>query len=440
MPRKLNLSGEYGLAFSTNPAKNQDREHRRPHPRAIVHVTQPDNRQGDTLMVLPKSISASAGHVFELCPARYVAESLTRTPNVGGSAASLGTSVHNALEDWCLSGHMTDPNAPLSALHEVYEREYDKLFGADLERKDEGVELVKKWYERTHPIEHEIISAEVKSTFPLKVIHQGSEVVVPVTYIWDRCDRLPNGDIDVVDYKTISIPLGPDQMKEKLQVRLYSLAARVQFPDAPRRWVTYDMLRHGSPVGVTFTEEEDVETYRYLQGLLLRILEEDASNPTEKINPECRWCIRKSVCGSLKKHANAGGIHGNSDIKSIAQAREKANNIKAALSALINEYDDALMRHLERKNEIEDVVGGIKLKASARPRRDVSAERVKELISDELWNQYGKFDMRLGDFDKLLKDDRLDDETKLALKGLVTRSFSKAYVTTKPAEFDEDET
>jgi hypothetical protein len=392
--------------------------------------------------VKPKSMSASAVHAFEGCPARYVAESYRRTPNTSGSAASLGTSVHEALDRFQKLGLMTDPAATVAQLLDIYDTEYDKLFGHDQSRKAEGRELCVTWFDRTHPIEHTILSAEVKENFPIRVQWNGEQVVVPFNYIWDRCDELqpePEQVIDVVDYKTIAIPLNAEQMREKVQVRCYGLAAQVKYPNAKRVWITYDMLRHGEPLGVSFTKDDNVETYRYLQGMLLRILETDANKPPETVNDECRWCIRKQVCTSLRKHADVGGVHAIDDPVVAAERRHKMENVKAALTSAIAELDGFLMKHLVNEDILEFDAGSVVVSAAAQMRRHIDPANVRRIVPEEVWNEYGDINLKMPAFDKMLKDDRLTDDQKAALKASISRQPTAPSIKTKTKRQDEDE-
>jgi hypothetical protein len=394
--------------------------------------------------VKPKSLSASAAHVFELCQARYGAESYSRTPNSGSSAADLGTAVHEALDVWCNSGKMKDPSAPLLALLTIFDREYDKLFGDDQSRKQEGRDLCETWYNRTHPVEHEIISAEVKENFPIRVKHPrtGEKFELPFNYIWDRCDDLSDGartEIDVVDYKTISWALNAEMMREKLQVRCYALAAMIKFPDAKRIWVTYDMLRHGDPLGVSFTRDDCIETYRYLQGLLIRILEADVNDLPETVNDECRWCIRKLACKAIRQHADVGGVHGITDVAEAAQRRLEMDQAQKAMKAAIDELDNVLMKHLMKEDELEVTLGGVVVRAHAQGRREVDAERVKATVPEAVWESYGRSNLKMGDYDKMLGDQRLTDKQRRELKKLVRKTFGAPSIKTQPAKTDEDD-
>lgn len=385
----------------------------------------------------PKSLSASSAKVFELCPARWVAEYHHRAPQSSNSAATLGSAVHEALEEWAVTGNMTDASATKDQLLKSYDAHHHRLFGDDVTRLDEGKKMLADWYDRTHPIKHEILSVEVKENFPITVNRDDGKFTIPFNYIWDRCDRLPNGDIDVVDYKTIAMPLNAEQMRETLQVRCYAVAAMSKYPDAQRIWVTYDMLRHGDPLGVSFTRDECVATYRYLQGLLHRILDTDANNAPETVNAECRWCVRKQVCKALQKHSDVGGVHGITDPVEAANKRLKMDYAAKALKVAIEELDAVILQHMEREDILEFETDETRVEVNARKRRSVDADRIKAVLPEEIWEQYGKANLTMGDFDKLLKDERLDAETKSAVKQFVSVSFSSPSVFTKPVKGDE---
>lgn len=386
----------------------------------------------------PNSLSASSIANFENCPAKWIAESHHKAPGGGGSAANLGTSVHNALEEWVKSGLYKDPTSTNEQLRDLFKAEYFKLFGTDHSRLDEGAEMCKDWYERNHPWPEgrEVISTEVKTNFMLST----SIGDIPVNYIWDRCDRVGN-DIDVVDYKTIMRPLSPDQMREKIQPRLYAVAAALQFQNEEwdTIWVTYDMLRHGDPVSVSFRKDDLRATYDYISDVAERIIAMDINDPPEKINNDCMWCIRKGVCKTLQRHADVGGIMGTESMAEIVERRAKAQAVTKALKKYVEECDDIILGYAEKEDVVDFELDEHKVAIRARKTRNIDGTQVKRIVPDDVWEQYGKESLSMAAFDKMMKDTRLDDDTKRQLKGLLSVKVGNPFVITEAKNpMDED--
>jgi hypothetical protein len=387
----------------------------------------------------PKTVSASSIANFESCEARYKAENIDRVPQPSGVAASLGTAVHSALEAYIKTG-MHTTGGTLSDLHAFFEDAWwDEFSTRDPRLYGDGQEMLKNWYERNQDWSYrKVLMAEVKEHFELTM--PGGAPPMSVTYIWDRCDQHDDGDINVVDYKSYGAPLPIDVLKERIQPRLYALAAFVKFTaekrDFERIWVTYDLLRHDE-IGIVFTRDECVDTWKYMQRVVDRIR---SSNGTkETINDTCRWCVRKADCDTLQRHASGGGMLGISTLEEAIERRARADNAAKALYGERDELDAFIMREFEENciDPVEGVTGETVIATiGGRKERKFPAERVAKLIGPDLMADYGT--LTLGKLDELMKSDKLDDDTKSQIKSLIRKVPGKPTVRTKPiASFKE---
>jgi hypothetical protein len=375
--------------------------------------------------VRPKSLSASSALVFESCPARWTAEYYLRGRGLSGSAADLGTAAHLALEWWVQYGHHTDPHSTVKTLLDLWKKAYDTYFPGDSSRYEEGAEMMVRWYERSHPLPHEVISTEEKQTFMLPT----SVGEIPFNYIWDRCDRISPTEIEVVDYKSVSMPVQPEGLKDKIQARCYGLAAQLAHPEAERIWVTFDLLRF-DPVGIVFTKEENRETWKYLRDLAERIIATDGNNAPERLNPECRWCIRKQVCGTLQKHSNVGGVLSITDPAEAAEKRLSLESLKGGIDAAIRELDEMILDHMEREELFEFETDNAVVKATTSRRRDVDSTMVGRIIGEELIAKYGS--IGVGAIDKMIKAGEVTDAQADEIKKIIRYKHSSPSVKVAP--------
>lgn len=374
----------------------------------------------------PKTLSASAALVFEGCEARYKAEYIDRTPDIDGTAAALGTSCHEALEHWVANGHHL-ANDPFDRLVAYFDPAYAQLFSTP-ERYDEGVGLLRTWYDRQDWKGRTVLSTEKKETFDLTATHPTlGKVSIPFTYIWDRCDRWDDGTIEVVDYKSVALPIQPEDLKQRIQPRSYALAAQMKYPDAKRILVSYDLLRY-DVVGTFFTREENIATWKYLQQLFLRVLDSDGTR--ESLNPECRWCVRKPACETLTRHAAGGGILGIDDPEVAASRRAQLDAAQKAIRGMVDDLDAYLLDYLEQQGELEMTTADVHVKVSARGTRKVESERAAKVLGPELMTRYGS--LGVTQIDKILKDEPLTEAQKSELKQLIRKEFGKPYIQTKP--------
>ncbi len=71
----------------------------------------------------------------------------------------------------------------------------------------------------------------------------------------------------IVDYKTgYSVPQHEKFLKD-LQPRMYSVAAKIMYPEYKYHWVQFDYFRSPAPLEHAFTAEDDEVTRKYVVGL-----------------------------------------------------------------------------------------------------------------------------------------------------------------------------
>jgi hypothetical protein len=370
--------------------------------------------------MIPLSLSASSLAVFTLCPARWQSEYLNKTPSMGNKAASVGTSCHGACEMFVQQCYIEKKMEPsLKLLLDFYQMSYIATFGTadtDTDEYKDGVEMLERWFKRTSFEGFEVLTVEVKKNFEVPFMVDGEKRTVPYNYVMDRMDRFEDGSIRVVDYKTIRVPLNPDQLRRKIQARSYGLAAQIEYPDAPRIMVEFDMFRHES-VGVVFTREDNANTWRYLKLEAQRIADTPNTGVPERLNSECQYCPRKARCGTLHKHMNGGGVLGISPEEAV-EMKYRAQSQMKGLERLIEEVDQVLLMEAVNRNELEweTPFGTVEIKGSRRRRAQTAA--IAEIIGPDLMRKYGG--LKMGNIDSLLKGTELTDEQKRAIKTCVS--------------------
>jgi hypothetical protein len=372
----------------------------------------------------PRSLSATAIQDFEDCPAGYAAKYIgDRPPRDSGEAANFGTGCHSVLERWVVGElYKTDPQTPFSVMEGFWHEEYDKLFSHD-GRRQEGVDLLKKWYVRQDWEGRTVLAAEQKLSFPVK---STSGLEVPFNYIFDRCDRLDNGNIEVVDYKTYMAPMQPGDLKHRIQARMYGLAAAILYPDAPRIWITFDLLRW-EPISISYTRDELLETWSYLKRTLDRILASDGKE--EKLGPNCRYCVRNHVCRSVRMVENMGGVL-SLPPEQMADRLSELEYVKKAAETAADEIRTHLLKVMEEEGLMELEGESNRITVTASSRRNVDPLTVSEIVGPEIMSRYGK--LNLGDIDDLLKGDELSLDQKNELRASIRQGFGNPTLKVKP--------
>lgn len=380
----------------------------------------------------PKSISATLLAAWEACPAMCAAENIARPPKTNNVFADLGSAVHTALEYFVKGCFIDNISGAFSTdvLRGLWETSYDSYFGSNREFYDEGWGMLTTWLRR-NPLDfwqtRKVISTELKSSFAVPT----SIGPIPCNYIFDRVDEipfkeeLPDGegyaegrDIEVVDYKSWRLPRKPEDLKKSPQMRLYGLAAQIQFKDARRIWVTLDQLRYDE-AGTVFTRQDNINTWEWIKKKAQEIV--DCTVPEEKINSNCKWCIRKHECLTLAASVESGNILPTLSVDEVTKRLHDVTSRKAALEAVEGELQKFIHEHAKTEDLDSYSTDEYDVELKVSSRRGVDPQRVAAIIGQDIFSRYGK--MNMAEIDVLLKGDELTADQKRALKQVIQPKF-----------------
>lgn len=376
----------------------------------------------------PATLSASAIATFETCEARYYATYIEKGREISGAPATLGTTVHAWLEWLVVNGYHLTMDLKIAM------KEFDVMAssaGLDSRQIADAKSMIARWW-KYHEENgfNEVLSCEVKETFTLT--HPLYDPI-PVTYIWDRGDLLPDGSIEVVDYKTVGQPIAADNLRTKVQPRVYGVSAAIKYKhlNPPMIWVQYWLLRFGN-IGTGFTREDNMATWKYLQDVYGRIKESEGM--VETINTECKWCVRKAVCDTLHRHSAVGGIMGLDPRERALKLAETKNKL-TALNTLRDELETMVTDDLDNSETLSQQYDGVKIFIKPTARRSVDKERASKVLGPDLMAKWG--DIGVGTLDEILKKEELTDEQRLQLKQLIRQNPGAELKVEITTPFDE---
>lgn len=108
----------------------------------------------------------------------------------------------------------------------------------------------------------------------------------------DRIQRLPDGTVELVDFKTGGKVPAEAEARENLQLSIYALAAREVF-NVPLDRVTLVYPRLSARVSVTFSQDELTEARRRI----VTLMEAARTASYEEVNTaHCPWCDYRLIC------------------------------------------------------------------------------------------------------------------------------------------------
>lgn len=168
-------------------------------------------------------LSYSQIETFRLCPLHYKLRYLLNIPTPVSASSSFGTSIHDALFDFYslhVKGEKVTKVDLLELLakrwkHEGYET---KAREALLRRK--GEEYLADYY--INQFDPHTVVAALEQPFTVAVQHDDRTIKIGGKI--DRIDVLPDGKIEIIDYKTGRMP-SKREVDANLQLSIYALAA-----------------------------------------------------------------------------------------------------------------------------------------------------------------------------------------------------------------------
>lgn len=166
-------------------------------------------------------LSFSQIETFRYCPLHYKAKYILKIPTPSSHAQNFGISIHATLRDFhqlIMRGEKPGKMQLLS----LFEKNWIKEGYSDKKHKDYNFEAGKKLL--INYLKSDMAAGKpMYLEFPFKFNLEKDNRVLKMAGKIDRVDVLPNGKIEIIDYKT-----GMDRNKdlaENLQLTLYALAA-----------------------------------------------------------------------------------------------------------------------------------------------------------------------------------------------------------------------
>ena len=166
-------------------------------------------------------LSFSQIETFRYCPLHYKARYVLRIPTPSSHVQNFGISIHQTLRDLHQLIMRNEMPTEKDVLN-LFERNWIKEGYADKKHRDLNFEVGKKLL--VNYLKSEMIRGKsVYLEFPFKFNLEKDGKILKIAGKIDRVDVLPDGRIEIIDYKT-----GRDRnddLSENLQLTLYALAA-----------------------------------------------------------------------------------------------------------------------------------------------------------------------------------------------------------------------
>jgi DNA helicase-2/ATP-dependent DNA helicase PcrA len=258
-------------------------------------------------LAIPERMSFSQFEAFEKCPLQYKFEHLYRIPKEGNANKSFGQSLHATLQEMLLRyqarqasgqptlfgavastsqkkvGELVDAEEVLEIYKEKWIDDWYDSKAAQQERFAKGREALLLYHAK---IKDRVLSIHgLEEGFSLKLAD------VTIRGRIDRVDFLPEGGVEIIDYKSGRAKEDP----EKTQLLIYQLAAVRVLGLKPKK-LTFVYLEAGTEVSFLGTGEELAEAEAHLSEVAQKIRTSTfLPTPAKDV---CRFCDFRDICES----------------------------------------------------------------------------------------------------------------------------------------------
>ena len=286
---------------------------------------------------LPRPLSHSSLTMYGECPQRYKFKYVDNLPEKPRHYFSFGSSVHEALEFFY--GVKTLPPPTLEEVLAYFKGHWKSAGYKDQEQEEQyfedGRRILTLFY-RKHVLDFRL---------PLFVEYQFNLAVagVPVTGKVDRVDKLADGRLAILDYKT-GKALARDRAQTDAQLTMYQMACEELLGAEVARLAFYHLPS---------LTEHSIERHpkALVDALRRRIVgtAESISKARFEASPDenkCRWCDYKPVCPVFRHQYPAPGL-----------GAPLAAEPEGELVSLIDRYGELRSRLAGLEEEAADLEG-----------------------------------------------------------------------------------
>lgn len=295
-------------------------------------------------------LSYSAISTYQTCPLQYKFRYIDKLPTVPSIAMGFGSVLHTTLET--LYKEQKDLESLLRYLGETWNSNIKQESTEALYTLDTAKAIITSYYEKhvegeENPFD-KVVALEEWFEVPLEGNHSIRGKV-------DRIDVLPNGNHEIIDYKTGKRLPNQKDVDGDLQLSIYHWAANEVMPGINPERLTLHFLRQNERC-YTFRDELSIaETERVVHEAIASIEHDLELGFLPKKNNLCPWCDFQEQCAksSVKKAPTADTSESLFDyLQATTPIVPAAEVEKDEVAHLVDEYIDLKASEQELKDRL----------------------------------------------------------------------------------------
>ncbi len=260
--------------------------------------------------------SYSAIESYKSCPQRYKFQEVDHIRVPKSREAMFGSLVHETLHFMFKSDPLFPTLDEVVAHFRTHWPSKEKLAAQSLhdhqvypwtddEEKlyfEEGVRMLKKFYEKNAPWNFSVIDLE--SRFTISLTDEKTGAVHILAGIIDRIDKPTDDSYEIIDYKTAKRMPSQQGIDENLQLSLYALGLQTRWPHLKAEDIKLSLyfMRHGEKLSTKPSQELIEKTKKQILATINEIETRlKDGKPFEPMpGPLCNWCGYRPLCPAWK--------------------------------------------------------------------------------------------------------------------------------------------
>ncbi|MFA9288834.1 MAG: ATP-dependent helicase [Weeksellaceae bacterium] len=228
---------------------------------------------------------------YKRCPLQYKYQYVLQIPTQANSAASFGSTIHIVLQKF-YEEFMQDKTLGLERMLELLKTHWIPVGYTSTTQQDrmkkEGERMLTEYFNQFHTSEVEV--ERLECLFKIRV-----EDELFLTGKMDRVDKKADGVIEIIDYKTGSMPKEKD-LQKNIQLSLYAIAAGDKGTfgkPLSQIKLTFYYLQDMKKITMEKTEADIVLAKQEVQNTVKNIR---AGDFTPNVGPWCDFCPFRMIC------------------------------------------------------------------------------------------------------------------------------------------------
>ena len=260
--------------------------------------------------------SYSAIGTYLQCPQKYEFQNINRIRVPKNREAIFGTLIHSTLKFMFTSNPLFPTldeviahfrkNWPLREVFEAESKHDPRKLALSGEGEkayfEEGVKMLKKFYEKNAP--WNFIILDLESRFEVMIADEKTGETHILAGIIDRIDKFADGKYEIIDYKTGKRMPSQDALNSDLQLSLYSLGLQKRWPHIKPGDITLSLyfLKHGEKLSTQPSVETTAKTKEHILKTIAEIQEKIKTGKEFEPMPSalCNWCGYRPMCPAWK--------------------------------------------------------------------------------------------------------------------------------------------